>query len=203
MISGKAPDKEIYSRNRVDFRGHEELGARKMNEIFNRLKLPKDNLPYVEKLIRLHQRPMTLVDEGVTDSAVRRLAFQAGNALEDLFTLCRADITTKNPDLFAKYWNNYDIVTKKVIEVQEKDKLREFQSPVRGEEIMEICNIEPQELSAILKRQLKKLFSTALFLMNTKTAKKYFLENEDKWLEEYHKSGKKLFCSTQKIAVIL
>jgi tRNA nucleotidyltransferase/poly(A) polymerase len=168
------------------FRGHEELGARKMNEIFNRLKLPKDNLPYVEKLIRLHQRPMTLVDEGVTDSAVRRLAFQAGDALEDLFTLCRADITTKNPDLSAKYWNNYDIVTKKVIEVQEKDKLREFQSPVRGKEIMEICNLNPSRAVGYIKTAIEEAILDGFIPNEYEAAKKYFLENKDKWLEEYH-----------------
>ena len=166
------------------FHGHEELGARMMKRIFRQLKLPMDKLDYVEKLVRLHQRPMALVDEGVTDSAVRRLAVSAGDALEDLFTLCRADITTKNPARESKYLNNYDIVEKKVLEVQEKDKLREFQSPVRGEEIMEICGIEPSPAVGIIKSAIEEAILEGEIPNEYEPAKEYFLVHKDQWLKD-------------------
>jgi poly(A) polymerase len=166
------------------FHGHEELGARWMEKIFRRMKFPLDYLSYVQKLVRLHQRPMMLVDEGITDSAIRRLAYQAGDALEDLFTLCRADITTKNPNLSAKYFENYEKVTCKVIEVQEKDKLREFQSPVRGEEIMEICGIGPSPAIGYIKLTIEEAILDGIIPNDYEASKAYFLENKDKWIKE-------------------
>ena len=130
------------------FHGHDERGARMMKKIFRTLKLPMAPLDYVTKLVRMHLRPMALVDEGVTDSAVRRLIVDAGDDLEDLFMLCRADITSKNPKLVKQYLANYDRVWEKVLAVREKDTLRAFQSPVRGEEIMEICGYRPAGWSA-------------------------------------------------------
>lgn len=166
------------------FHGHEELGARRMAQIFRRMKLPLEHLPYVEKLVRLHQRPMVLVDDGVTDSAVRRLAFQAGEVLEDLFVLCKADITTKNPLLSAKYLKNYDKVAKKVLDVQEKDKLREFQSPIRGEEIMEICKLKPSPAVGVIKSAIEEAILDGLIPNEYEPAKEYFLLHKDKWLDE-------------------
>jgi len=166
------------------FHGHEELGARWMDKIFRRMKFPLEHLPYIQKLVRLHQRPMMLVDEGITDSAIRRLAFQAGDALEDLFILCRADITTKNPNLSAKYLDNYEKVTRKVIDVQEKDKLREFQSPVRGEVIMEICGIEPSPAIGYIKLAIEEAILDGIIPNDYDASMAYFLENKDKWLKE-------------------
>ena len=165
------------------FYGHEELGARMVQRIFRRLKLPMQYMPYVEKLVRLHQRPMVLVDEGVTDSAVRRLAFNAGDALEDLFTLCRADITTNNPKLNYQYLRNYEFVFQKVLEVQEKDKLREFQSPVRGDEIMLICNLRPSRTVGILKEKIEEAILDNLIPNEYEDAKEYFMEHKNEWLE--------------------
>jgi poly(A) polymerase len=162
-----------------------------MKNIFKKLKLPLEHLDYVELLVRLHLRPMQLVDGEVTDSAVRRLAFQAGGALEDLFTLCRSDITSNNPNLTQQYLNNYDIVAQKVIEIQEKDKLREFQSPVRGEEIMEICNIPPSKLVGVIKSNIENAILDCLIPNEYETAKQFFLENKDKWIEEYEQNMKK------------
>lgn len=138
------------------FHGHEEIGARMVKHIFRRLKLPLDKVPYVEKIVRLHQRPMQLVDEAVTDSAVRRILFEAGEEIDDLMTLCRADITSKNPKLVRKYSENYDLVYTKMKEVEEKDKLRAFQPPVRGDEIMRICNLSAGKLVGILKSRIEE-----------------------------------------------
>ena len=137
------------------FHGHEELGARMMKKIFERMRFPKDRLEYVEKLIRLHLRPAALANQDATDSAIRRLAAEAGNELIDLFKLCRADITSKNLQKVKRYASNFNFVEKRIIEVQEKDNLRNFQSPVRGEEIMSICQIEPSKLVGMLKKKIE------------------------------------------------
>ena len=125
------------------FHGHEEVGARMIKPIFRKMRLQFDKLAYVEKLVRLHLRPMALVDEGVTDSAVRRLLFEGGEEVDDLMTLCRADITSKNPKLVGQVRKNYDLVAEKMAEVEEKDRIRSWQPPVKGEEIMQICGLEP------------------------------------------------------------
>lgn len=166
------------------FHGHEEIGARMMKRIFRNMKFPQVDLPYVEKLVRLHQRPMVLVDEEVTDSAVRRLAAKAGEHIEDLFTLVRADITTKNPNLVKKYKNNYEVVFAKVLEVQEKDKLREFQSPVRGEEIMTICNLNPCKAIGIIKSNIEEAILDGKIPNEYEPAKIFFLNNIENWLKE-------------------
>ena len=137
------------------FHGHEELGARMMKKIFERMRFPKERLEYVEKLIRLHLRPAALANQDATDSAIRRLAAEAGNELIDLFKLCRADITSKNLQKVKRYASNFNFVEKRIIEVQEKDNLRNFQSPVRGEEIMSICQIEPSKLVGMLKKKIE------------------------------------------------
>lgn len=164
------------------FHGHEEIGARMMKKIFRQMKFPMEHLDYVEKLIRLHQRPMQLVDEEVTDSAIRRLAVHAGEALEDLFILVRADITTKNPNRSQKYTENYEKVFAKVLEVQAKDKLRDFQSPVRGEEIMRICNLDPSKAVGIIKHNIEEAILEGIIKNDYDEAKDYFLSNKDVWL---------------------
>jgi len=125
------------------FYGHEELGARMVKPLCRRLKLSNKIMEYAEKMTRLHLRPIAIAVEGVTDSAVRRLCVDAGEHIEDLITLCRADITSKNPRKVAEYTANFDRVVDKIAEVEEKDRMRAFQSPVRGDEIMKICNLSP------------------------------------------------------------
>ncbi|MCC6397982.1 MAG: HD domain-containing protein [Bacteroidetes bacterium] len=137
------------------FHGHEEVGARMMKKIFQRLRLPHGPLPYVEKLVRLHLRPMVLVDDLVTDSAVRRLMFEAGEDIDDLMKLCRADITSKNPGLVARYLRNYEVVMEKIREVEEKDRIRNWEPPVKGDEIMAVCGIPPGKAVGVLKQAIE------------------------------------------------
>lgn len=181
----KPPTKRFSDSNGWTFHGHEELGARWQKRIFRKLKLPMDKLPYVEKLVRLHQRPMALVDDEATDSAYRRLAAQAGNDLEDLFVHCKADITTKNEKKAEKYLKNYDRVLEKILQVQENDKLKEFQSPVRGEEIMNICNIKPSKLVGLIKNEIEEAILEGIIPNDYEKAKDYFLENKDEWISKF------------------
>lgn len=161
------------------FHGHEDLGAKMMKSIFEKLKLPFVHLEYVEKLIRLHLRPIALVDENVTDSAIRRLIVQAGEDLEDLITLCRADITSKNQAKVSKYLENYEIVMQKVRDVKERDQLRAFQSPVRGDEIMRICNIPPSKLVGEIKTAIEEAILDGIIGNNYEEAFQYFLKIKD------------------------
>ncbi len=138
------------------FHGHEEIGARMMKKIFHRLRLPHAHFAYIEKLIRLHLRPMVLVEEKVTDSAVRRLMFEAGPDIDDLMMLCRADITSRNPHLVNRYLRNYEVVMQKIREVEEKDRIRNWQPPVKGDEIMTVCGIPPGKKVGLLKKSIEE-----------------------------------------------
>jgi putative nucleotidyltransferase with HDIG domain len=164
------------------FHGHEEIGARMMKSIFERLKLPLTKLDYVEKLVRLHLRPIALVDEIVTDSAIRRLVVAADESLDDLITLCRADITSKNLSKVSRYLENYDIVMQKVKDVQERDQLRAFQSPVRGEEIMHVCNIPPSKLVGEIKSAIEEAILDGKIGNNYEEAYTYFIKIKDSFL---------------------
>ena len=161
------------------FHGHEELGARMMKKIFDRMRLPMAQLAYVEKLVRLHLRPIPLASDDVTDSAIRRLAADAGKDLEDLLILCRADITSKNPEKMKKFMNNYAKVEKKIVEVQEKDQLRNFQSPVRGEEIMEICNLNPCRTVGTIKKAIEEAILEGVIPNDYQEAKEYLFKIKD------------------------
>jgi len=180
----KPPTKKFIEGTGWTFHGHEDLGARWQKKIFTKLKLPFDKLPYVEKLVRLHLRPIALVNEKVTDSAIRRLIFDAGDDINDLFTLCRADITSKDPSKVKKYLENFDIVEKKVAEVEERDKIRNFQSPVRGEEIMKICNLEPSRAVGMLKTAIEEAILDGIIPNDYDAALKYLYEIKDDILKD-------------------
>jgi putative nucleotidyltransferase with HDIG domain len=165
------------------FHGHEELGARMMKSIFRRMKLPMNKLEYMEKLVRLHLRPIALVNDDVTDSAIRRLIVAADEDLIDLITLCRADITSKNPEKVERYLQNYEIVMQKVLEVKEKDKLRAFQSPVSGEVIMQVCNLNPSKKIGEIKTAIEEAILDGVIGNNYEEAYEYLLKIKDQFID--------------------
>jgi poly(A) polymerase len=158
------------------FHGHEEIGARMIKSIFKRMKLPYNKIEYVEKLVRLHLRPIALAKEEVTDSAIRRLIVSAGEDLGDLIILCRADITSKNKEKVSRYLENYERVMQKVWEVEDKDKLRAFQSPVNGEEIMRICNLAPSKKVGEIKSAIEEAILDGKIGNNYDEALAYLME---------------------------
>jgi len=166
------------------FHGHENLGAKMMKKIFHRMKLPLSQLEYVQKLITLHLRPIALAKEEVTDSAIRRLVVQAGEDLEDLITLCRADITSKNPYKVEEYLGNYERVMQKVRDVKERYNLRAFQSPVRGDEIMQICNLKPSRKVGEIKTAIEEAILDGKIGNNYEEALNYLMKIKDKFLSE-------------------
>ena len=154
---GKAPTKKYVKGTGWTFHGHEFLGSKMVKTIFQRLKLPlgKD-MKYVQKMVKLSSRPIALISDDVSDSALRRMLFDAGEDLEDLFTLCKADITTKNSYKQEKFKKNFEYVAKKIKEVEEKDHVRNFQPPITGEEIMQMFNLKPGREIGILKERVKE-----------------------------------------------
>lgn len=180
----KPKTRRVDSKKGYTFHGHDAVGERILNEVAKYLKLPNELRDYLKKLTLLHLRPIAIVNSEVTDSAIRRVIVAAGDELDDLMTLCRADITTRNPNRVKKYLQNFEIVEAKMSNVEEKDALRAFQSPVRGKEIMETFGLfEGKEIGKI-KHAIEEAILNGDIENEYDAAKEYMFKMKDEILTD-------------------
>jgi len=178
---GKAPTKKFVEGTGWTFHGHEFLGSKMVKTLFHRLKLPLgSDMKYVQKMVKLSSRPIALITDDASDSALRRLLFDAGEDLEDLFTLCKADITTKNSKKQDRFKKNFEYVAVKIKEVEEKDQVRNFQPPITGEEIMQMFNLKPGKEIGILKEKVKEAILEGEIPNDKEEAEKFVIAEAEK-----------------------
>ena len=179
----KPPTQRFEEDHGWTFHGHDALGAKWTPRIFRRLGLPMDKrMRYVQKLVRLHLRPIALVSDQVSDSAIRRLIFEADNDIKDLMTLCRADITSKNEFKVRKFMKNFERVENKIVEVEEKDRIRNWKNPLTGEEIMNALGIPPSKKIGIIKDHIKEAILNGDIPNEYDAAYAYMMSQHQHWL---------------------
>ena len=181
---GKPATKKLIPKIGWTFHQHEHVGKKMVYQVSRRLRFSKNDTDYLAKLVRWHMQPISLMDEGITDSAVRRLVVSLGDELDDLLILGRSDITTGNPYKKEKRLKNYDNLEKKIAEVLERDKLRAFQSPLRGDEIMEMAQLKPGPTVGNIKEAIEEAILDGIIPNEYEAAKEYFAKIKDKYLKD-------------------